>query len=186
MAAKHKQATRSNGGGRAPLPFWVWLLIGLLIGLGAAALVLFKGWAPKLREQAPLPALPGKPVAALPAATADKPKYDFYSVLPEMEVVVPEDELKAAPAAPADPAQGGAATRYVLQAGSFRNSADADALKARLILAGLRAQVQPVSVNGSNWYRVRIGPFNDLSALDAARNTLKGNGIDGIALRETQ
>ncbi len=184
MAAKPKQATRSNGPARAPLPSWVWLLIGLLLGLAAAALVLFKGWAPKLREEAPVPALPGKPVAVLPAETGSKPKYDFYSVLPEMEVVVPEAELKAAPARPADPAA--AATRYVLQAGSFRNNADADALKARLILAGLRAQVQAVSVNGSNWYRVRIGPFNDLAALDAARTTLKSNGIEGIALRETQ
>lgn len=186
MAAKTRQATRSNGHGRAPLPFWVWLLIGLVIGLAAAAFVLFKGWAPKLREETTLPALPGKPVAVLPAETAAKPKYDFYSVLPEMEVVVPEAELKSAPTQPAAPQPAGAATRYVLQAGSFRNSADADALKARLILAGLRAQVQPVNVNGSNWYRVRIGPFADLKTLDAARSTLSANGIEGIALRETQ
>lgn len=184
MAAKPKQATRANGGSRSPLPFWVWLAVGVLVGLAVAALVLFQGWAPKLREETPVPALPGKPVAVLPPEASAKPKYDFYSVLPEMEVVVPEDEIKSPPARPTGSATG--ATRYVLQAGSFRNSADADALKARLILSGLRAKVQAVSVNGSNWYRVRIGPFNQLSELDAARNTLKSNGIEGIALRETQ
>ena len=72
----------------------------------------------------------------------------------------------------------------MLQAGSFRNRADADALKAKLALSGLRAQITPVSVNGADWFRVRVGPFADLRTLDSTRQTLQADGISAIALRE--
>lgn len=162
------------------------MLSGVVVGLSMAGFVFLKGWAPKLREQQPVPA----PVTAKPAETiapADtKPKYDFYSVLPEMEVVVPEEEIKSGAAQTATLPADAAATpqRFVLQAGSFRNSTDAEALKAKLALSGLRAQVTPVSVNGADWFRVRVGPFADLRELDTARQTLQANGISAIALRD--
>jgi len=185
MAAKRSQATRSNGNGdRKQIPAWIWLLAGVVVGLGLAGIVFLKGWAPKLRDQQPAPAAT-KPAEVI-APTDNKPKYDFYSVLPEMEVVVPEEEIKSSatrPAAlPADAA--GNPQRFVLQAGSFRNSGDAEALKAKLALVGLRAQVTPVTVNGADWYRVRVGPYADLRELDTARQTLQANGISAIALRD--
>lgn len=186
MAAKRSaQATRS-GAERKQIPAWVWMLTGVVIGLLLAGLVFLKGWAPKLRDQQPVPA----PAAAKPAEVAapveNKPKYDFYSVLPEMEVVVPEDEIKSSAAQPAPlPADAaGNPQRFVLQAGSFRNSGDAEALKAKLALTGLRAQVTPVTVNGADYFRVRVGPFADLRELDTARQTLQAAGISAIALRD--
>lgn len=189
MATKKRsaQATRSGGGStRKQIPAWIWLLAGVLVGLAIAGVVFFKGWAPKLRDAQPVPApVAAKPVDAAPVDT--KPKYDFYSVLPEMEVVVPEEEIKSSKAEPvaALPADAtGNPKRFVLQAGSFRNNGDAEALKAKLALVGLRAQVTPVSVNGADWFRVRVGPFADLRELDSARTTLQANGISAIALRD--
>jgi cell division protein FtsN len=182
--ARRTQATRAGGGEARQIPAWMWLLAGLVIGLAMAGVVFYKGWAPKLRDQQPS-ALPAATQAA-PAIVESKPKYDFYSVLPEMEVVVPEDEIKssAAQAAPLPAEASANPQRFVLQAGSFRSNADADALKARLALIGLRAQVTPVSINGADWFRVRVGPFSDLRELDGARQTLQTNGISAIPLRD--
>ena len=193
MAKRNSQAKMrpsGNGGGGKQVPWWIWFLGGLFCGLGLSALVLMKQWAPQLREGEPQAAKPAAPADA-PAANPDKPKYDFYSVLPEMEVVVPDAEVKSAATTPAAAdAQGAAANamqRYMLQAGSFRTSADADALKARLTLMGVGASVsvQKVNVNGTEYFRVRLGPFADLRGVDAAKRTLEGNGINAIALRES-
>lgn len=189
MAKRNSQATmRGGNGGAREIPWWIWFLGGLFVGLGLSALVLMKQWAPQLRGTEAGTVKPALPAA--PAVVAeDKPKYDFYSVLPEMEVVVPDAEVKSAANAPAAavttpaPAQGG--QRYVLQAGSFRTSNDAESLKAKLALMGLRASVQPVTINGTDYFRVRVGPYADLREVDGAKRTLESNGISAIALRES-
>lgn len=188
MARRSSQATmRGGNGGARQVPWWIWFLGGLFCGLGLSALVLMKEWAPQLREGEASVAKPAPPAAPV---VEDKPKYDFYSVLPEMEVVVPDAEVKSAanapvpnPATPTAPATG--AQRYLLQAGSFRNSGDADALKAKLTLLGMHASVQAVNVNGTEYFRVRVGPYADLREVDAAKRALEGNGINAIALRES-
>lgn len=190
MARRSSQATmRGGNSGARQIPWWIWFLGGLFCGLGLSALVLMKQWAPQLREGEATVAKPAPP-ASNTAPPEDKPKYDFYSVLPEMEVVVPDAEVKSAanapapnPATPTAPASG--AQRYLLQAGSFRNSGDADALKAKLTLLGMHATVQAVNVNGVEYFRVRVGPYADLRAVDAAKRSLEGNGINAIALRES-
>ena len=72
------------------------------------------------------------------------------------------------------------------QAGSFRPSTDADVLKAKRSLMGVGAtvSVQAVNVNGTEYFRVRLGPFADLRGVDGAKRTLESNGISAIALRE--
>ncbi|MGA8279162.1 MAG: SPOR domain-containing protein [Rhodanobacteraceae bacterium] len=203
MAArkKGKQATRGNN--RPALPAWVWLGIGVLLGLLLSALVLVKEWAPMLRKgNLPQP----NPEATVPResepAVADdskiKPKksYDFYQVLPEMEVVIPDAELTAKaraeqqaaiPTASGGTAQSPASTgvRYMLQAGSYPDAGSADEAKAKLALLGFVASIEPVTINGKTWNRVRLGPYPSASALEAAKATLAGNGINAIALKET-
>ncbi|AVP96234.1 sporulation protein [Ahniella affigens] len=181
MAKARAQATRHHGGERGPLPWWVWLLSGILIGLGLSAIVMMKGWAPKLRNEAPTPTPPAANEIK-PAAEPEKPKYGFYEVLPEMDQVVPEALVKQANQQPAQPLD--ANQRYMLQAASFRNGADAESLKAKLALLGLRASVQTVAINGQDYFRVRVGPFADLRELDTAKTTLESNGLQAIALKE--
>lgn len=181
MAKARPQATRNGGSDRGPLPWWVWLLTGILIGLGLSAIVMMKGWAPKLRNEGPTPTPPAA-TETKPAAEPEKPKYGFYEVLPEMDQVVPEAEVKQANQQPTQTLD--ANQRYVLQAASFRNAADAESLKAKLALLGLRANVQTVAINGQDYFRVRVGPFADLRELDTAKTTLENNGLQAIALKE--
>ena len=105
MAGKRngKQAYRENE--RQSWPAWVWLGLGVLLGLTLSAVMLIKEWVPMLhRKNLPQP----NPEATAPKdsdqAVADeagkkpvppKKTYDFYSVLPEMEVVIPDAELSA-------------------------------------------------------------------------------------------
>jgi cell division protein FtsN len=195
-ARKGRQATR--GGNGTSKPAWLWVLVGLLLGIGLMLLVLVKDWAPLLRRKdvpQPNPQATAPKESEPPVAEA-KPKknYDFYQVLPEAEVVIPDAELsakaKAEQQARANPA-GTASTppaatggRYVLQTGSYPEPKAADEAKAKLALAGFVAQVQPVTINGKTWHRVRVGPYASASDLEAAKRSLSENGINAIALKE--
>lgn len=198
MARKGRQATR---GSRRQWPAWAWVGIGLALGIGLMLLVLGKDWAPLLRKRN-LPQ-PNPSATAPPAsepAVADKPKeppkktYDFYKVLEANEVVIPDAELSAKARAEQQ-ARGSASAnttatapapgaRYILQAGSFPDPKGADEMKAKLALLGYVAQVQPVTVNGRSWHRVRLGPYPSASELENAKRTLAENGITAIALKE--
>src|SRR3569833_2078447 len=96
--ASRKARNRSAVRHSQPLPGWLWLLIGLTIGLGVAAYFYIQ-----TRPHTALAPTPTAPSAASPPKTSDKaagkpsekkdatnPSFDFYSILPEMEVVVPE------------------------------------------------------------------------------------------------
>jgi cell division protein FtsN len=188
-----KRASQATRGAPEPAqkPAWMWLLSGVVLGLLLSGIVLYKDWLPVLRKgdgpepnpQAAAPKAGDAGVAAEPAKP-EKPKYDFYSVLPEMEVVVPEAEIEAPKDEPAVNADG--AARYLLQAGSFKSKDDAEEMKARLALLGLRANVASVEINGTTWHRVRVGPFVSTQDLAEARTTLAGAGISAIALKETR
>jgi cell division protein FtsN len=198
-ARKGRQATRGgNGGGK---PAWVWILVGMFAGIGLMLLVLAKDWAPLLRQKnlpQPNPQATAPRESETPVAEAKpKPNYDFYQVLPEAEVMIPDAELSAKARAeqqarlnPAPPA-GDAATaptaaaRYVLQAGSYPDPRAADEAKAKLALSGFVARVQPVTINGKTWHRVRVGPYATASELENAKRGLADNGIKAIALKET-
>ena len=110
-----------------------------------------------------------------------RPKFDFYTILPEIEVSVreweysvkdDEDEPSLAPGI------------YVLQVGSFKQFDDADHAKARLALRGITARIQRVLINGQNvWFRVHVGPFSGIKDIRAMRIKLIENDMEFILLR---
>lgn len=203
-----RQAVRNGGA-----PGWMLFGGGLIAGVALCALAVWGGYAPSLRRhdqpqpnpQATAPQASAPGIADQSAKSDDKPTYDFYSVLPEKEVVIPDAQLSAqaraeqqkaaaagtpatAPAMPAPPAPANAGASggdgYLLQVGSFPNNADADAMKAKLALQGFSASVQPVTINGQTWNRVRLGPFASATDLEAAKQRLNVAGIHAIALKE--
>ena len=137
---------------------------GALAGVVVAsmAFVYIGGRAHRSAEAADAPrpepqrTAPAEPDAG--AATA-KPaeKYDFYEMLPNFEVVVPEKDKEVKRDLPAA-ARIERPGVYVLQAGSYRNQADADRVQKQLALQGVQAKVQRVAVDADVWHRVRIGP----------------------------
>lgn len=213
MAAKRNGRQATRGGNGAQKPAWLWVLVGMLLGIGLMLVVLGKDWAPLLRKRdlpQPNPQATAPKESEAPVAEAKAPpkkNYDFYQVLPEAEVVIPDAELSAkakaekqaqqaranpaAPAttAPATPAASpsapaAAGSRYVLQISSYPDPRTADEAKAKLALSGFSAQVQPVTINGKTWHRVRLGPYSSASELESAKKTLAENGFNAIALKE--
>lgn len=185
--SRSRSASSRPRGGMAP--FLVGLTLGLSVALGV--FLVDHGYVS-------LDGLFGDPATAPPSpkpSPATQPRFDFYTILPEMEVVIPEEPVAGGGAvtrpAPADaPAPGpaavpapGRAGGYILQAGSFRSAADADGLKAQLALLGYQASVQTVTINQDTYHRVRLGPFADLERANAARARLRENAVATLLLR---
>ncbi len=120
--------------------------------------------------------------ASGPGSGKSAEKYDFYEMLPNFEVVVPEKDkdVKRDPPATAKIERPGV---YVLQAGSYRNEADADRVRAQLALQGVDAKVQRVAVDADVWHRVRIGPISNLDELNKTRKQLQAAEVDALVIR---
>jgi cell division protein FtsN len=198
---KHHSARRKQ---RNPVAPWVGLLAGLLIGLFVAFLIYIKMLDPKTPEvaggtaviaetgsvPATQPAEPAEPDAGNKAAPP-KPRFEFYAILPEMEVVVPEEEIQASVAKPAPVAEKSTRKQpaalkeiYYLQAGSFSGAVQADRFKAKLAMMGFETDVQTITINGKDTrHRVRVGPFHNLTTLQQARSKLGKQGIDTYTVK---
>jgi cell division protein FtsN len=122
---------------------------------------------------------PSDPDAAT-AVTGEK--YDFYEMLPNFEVVVPEKDKEVKRDLPAT-AKIERPGVYVLQAGSYRNEADADRVRAQLAMQGIDAKVQRVAVDTDVWHRVRIGPITKLDELNRMRKLLQAADVDALVIR---
>jgi cell division protein FtsN len=109
-------------------------------------------------------------------------KYDFYQMLPNFEVVVPEKEKDVKRDLPAT-AKIERPGVYVLQIGSYRNESDADRVRDKLAKEGIDAKVQRVAVDADVWHRVRIGPITKLDELNKMRKQLQQSDIDAIVIR---
>jgi cell division protein FtsN len=181
------KSRRKPGGG---FTGWVGLACGLCVGLVIAGFVYVKdhrGDSPvartakadkkKSRANEPPEAESGDAGAAEDSAKS----YAFYDMLPKFEVVVPEKEKDVRPDSRAVPE-----TRrgtYVLQAGSYKNFADADRVRAQLALQGVESKVQKVSVDNDTWHRIRIGPISKLDELNRLRTILRKADVDVLVIR---
>jgi cell division protein FtsN len=124
----------------------------------------------------------------LKTAKIDKPRFDFYKILPGgNEEPITDQELKRAKqTASKDPAKEEKFTYYV-QAGAFPKQPDADNLKAKLALLGLEANIQTITLPEKGvWHRVRLGPYTKLDDIDKTRGTLAQNGIESALIKVQQ
>lgn len=137
--------------------------------------------APAAQTPATKPAQSVRQAPAEPKEEQATPRFDFYTLLPEMEVKITDDKLnEAMQELPRNADRG----PYILQVGSFRRHDEADGLKARLALIGIEATVQTVIIrNDDIWYRVRVGPYNSIRDLAQVRNRLNRNDIQFVLLR---
>jgi cell division protein FtsN len=119
---------------------------------------------------------------ASPGTPQTGEKYDFYQMLPNFEVVVPEKEKDVKRDLPAT-AKIERPGVYVLQAGSYRNEADAARVAKQLSLQGIDAKVQRVAVDADVWHRVRIGPITKLDELNRLRKQLQAADVDALVIR---
>jgi cell division protein FtsN len=187
MSRDYKSRRKRTGG----FSGWIGVACGLGLGLAVAGFVYFKDHridapgapAPKTVKKK---ARGNDPIDAESetgdAAPEGSPsKYVFYDQLPKFEVVVPEKEKDVRPDSRSAPE-----TRrgtYVLQAGSYKNFADADHVRAKLALRGVESKVQKVTVDNDTWLRIRIGPVSKLDELNRLRTILRQVDVDVLVIR---
>ena len=194
---KRSHAVRGRGGSGKGHGL-AWFLAGALAGGLATWVVLGRDPAAE-QVRATVERTVGHSIGVDSTTPPAKPKFEFYTLLPEMEVVVPDEDLAAPGSAPPEssgtaevptsaaveddaPADTDPALKsghYILQVASFRSVKDADGLKAQLTLLGFQPVVQTVAINSDEkWHRVRIGPYADRDSLEAARVRLRADGHD--------
>ena len=223
MPKDYKDAPAPRSESRLAHPMLLGMIIGLLLGIIIALAValwlnrLSNPFVEKSKSVEPLPKLgpaqpPPPPEAAKAAEQAakgkvpekttkanERPRFEFYSILPG-EKEVTEKELKAAkpsppPRAAAGPAKPGSSPSspkpyggeiYWLQAGAFAEEKEAENLKARIALVGLEAAVRPVSLPDKGMlFRVRLGPYQSLDDANRIKSALSQSGVGAAIIRTT-
>lgn len=149
------------------------IILGMLLtgskkdnsGLGAGLKALFK--APQAQTE-----VEDKAIKELIEKTSTEKEFDFYTLLPDIEQIMPDDLPDAAPASSRQKYD------YFLQAASFRNHADAEKLRARIALKGFKSVTQArVVKDRGTFYRVRLGPYADKRRAKTAKTKLQKIGV---------
>lgn len=177
-ARKSAASTRPSGGNASRGRGLRLYLGGVLTGVFLS----FIAWLATLPE-------PGVPedTAGAPQAAAEipKPRFDFYTILPESTIEVEEEVVE--PAADIGiPAPTGLNEQYILQAGSFRQQEDAMRRRAELILLGLDPHVEEAQGDGGRVFRVFLGPFDSQDSMSRARGLTAGENIDTLVLKRNE
>lgn len=152
-------------------------------------------------EQQP-DSLPPEVVTEL--ANGEMPKFEFYTTLQEREVILPEHEIltrtraETVNASPDTPLASSVnsvdttmlttpvetptkpTTAYMMQAGSFKNSVDAEKMRANLEAMGIEARVEKGKVGENIYHRIKMGPYTQMTSVTTIRARLKQSGIDVI------
>ncbi|WP_282874246.1 SPOR domain-containing protein [Pseudomonas peli] len=223
MAAKKKPAakrgaSRYQAPAKKPVPGWFWLVCGLVIGGFMVFLFSLEPGRDEIKRtkvEQERATQASKAAAAKPATSEPaKPKYDFYTLLPESEVILPPQAIEQPVAVPEQKpvtpeeaakidaaraeaalngqvpppvvAKGPVSSQFFLQAGSFRRKDDADSLRAQIILLGQSVQVESGTVREETWHRVLVGPFATREQLGQAQKTLSASGFSNLLLQQRQ
>jgi cell division protein FtsN len=200
-------------------PLLLGMIIGLLLGIVISLAValwlnrLANPFVDKGKAVEPLPkiapAQPPPPADAAKAAeqaakgkspekpgkTSERPRFEFYQILPGDREVTDREAKAAAKAPAAAPAvklgsspsspKPHSGEIYWLQAGAFSEEREADNLKAKIALTGLEASVRPVTLpEKGTLFRVRLGPYQSLDDANRIKTTLSQNGV-GVAIIRT-
>jgi cell division protein FtsN len=154
--------------------------------------------AAKAAEAAKIPAEEPKAAAKAPAKS-ERPRFEFYQILPGDKEAPDKAPPKAAPPPPPPAAQAAAkpgsspsspkphaGETYWLQAGAFAEEKEADNLKARIAFTGLEATVRAVNIpDKGTLYRVRLGPYQSLDDANRIKSALSQNGVGAAIIRAT-
>jgi cell division protein FtsN len=192
--SRDTNSRRRNSQESISIGLFKWMLITALIIGFAVFLVYLK--SPELQKSAPTlaaqsqekvaPAKSGK-TETTNKASADEvkkdqkpqpPQFDFYTILPKKEMIVPDHEIKTRTRE--EQVGKNKKASYVIQAGSSQDPKDADQLRAKLALMGIESKIQKAKVESVIWYRVKIGPYSQMGSVNSIMSRLKKNGMKPV------
>ncbi|KAF3982323.1 MAG: SPOR domain-containing protein [Methylococcales symbiont of Hymedesmia sp. n. MRB-2018] len=183
---KHRANQNKKKPQQTFVAWWKWLLIIVLIAVFVYFLFFLSHSLPEIKDKQTSKKISISQKATKPKVNIPKrqnlkpkqPRFDFYTILPETEVVVPDYEIKTR--SREEQFGKGKPSKYVIQVGAFREPAEADKLRARLALLGIESHVEKANVGNVIWNRVKMGPFSSSSSVSAIKTQLSQNNIDVI------
>ena len=152
-------------------------LATFITGFLGGALITFLATLEYLKPAGDILATDEERPKAEPHASVEEMQWDFYEIFPKLVVPVIEEYTKTSKKAIDD------RSRWILQAGSFKDSIDADQRRATLILMGLDVSIEEVKVAGDDWHRVMVGPFDSQLERNRAQNKLAQAEIPTISIK---
>lgn len=210
----NRRPPSGGGGSGGAMPGWVWLIVGLAIGLVVAAFAYIDrpshqtvlGAAAKAEPAGKDDRDNGKSSAktetaktaeprkeATPVPDKVPPRYTFYNELPKIEVTIPREYARPAPAnsskpPPVPPAEVKKALdapgAYLIQVGAYKSREEADRQRANLALIGYESRIEQVTLDERDTrFRVRVGPQPNLEAAQAVLARLESNKIKGFLVK---
>ena len=159
-------------------PAWLWFVLGAIFGAFVMAVIF---WT---HSHATPPVTPEPAKPAVDTKTP-KPRFDFYKLLQESEVIVPATEKT--PEGEKAPEQLPANMEFILQVGSFPNQPEAEKCRLQLLQLKLDAHIESVEIHkGEVWHRVMVGPFDSQEKLAATRSVLVANQYNALVLKRAK
>lgn len=191
--AKRRKRRSTRRQTQASYPGWLWMMFGLAIGLSVAFAVYVKNREPQQVART-TPLEPASMQSAIdnngettssaeetPPAEPIEKRFDFYDMLPLAEFTI--DDEQPVVDADVEPQAIDEPGVYMLQAGSFSTNADADRRRAELGLHGVESHIGRATVNGRQYFRVYVGPIDDLRELNVTRSRLRAAKVDVLRIR---
>ncbi len=189
MAQDYKSRASSRKKQPKPSSPLVPFLIGLMVGIFLTGLAWLKLGPTFPGIEKPAISKPQPTSQSKSAPTSEKSqRYDFYTILPEMEVLIPDEEIhqpdqkkRKQASTPTTHIREG---NYMLQMGSFRRIKDAERRKAELAMIGIESTIQSVnSGTREALYRVRSGPYRSRQKISKLRALARQNNIDSLPIK---
>ncbi len=175
-----KKSRKNNQKQASPVK---WLFAGLLLGVGIAVLAYIQLAGDKLPEvDLAIPEIlkkddTKKKQKQFPAVEEQKEsEYEFWDLLKNKTVVVPEDESSKN-------ISDQPARKFIMQCGSFRKRDMAETLRAQIAMAGFESFIKTTSEeDNNNWHRVVLGPYEAKRQAESIRHRLRENQIMGCQI----
>lgn len=124
---------------------------------------------------------PAKRKALTPPADTKQSEFDFYTILPKMQV-----QVRTPSSTPTQISPQEAKGHYMLQVASLQSLKQAKQFKDKLFSLGYLAHIATFrSKDGEVWNRVITGPYNSLREAEKAQTTLQQHHIDSILLKKS-
>ncbi|WP_019603501.1 SPOR domain-containing protein [Teredinibacter turnerae] len=187
MAQDYSRTRRSSNRRKSNeprVPAWVWLFTGCVLGAFIMFLMRLSQLDPVQRIADSKTTSSSSAKVAKKESKPTQPKFDFYEVLKETRVSIPELTDKDNTVSSDEPPAQTDTYEYILQVASFKNVDDAEELRVQLLLLNLDARVERAEVRkGDTWNRVLVGPFESRSLLAKARSTLVSNHHEALVLK---
>ena len=165
---------------------WPWMLSGLSLGLIVAVLIYTNNrhqveetsaytlnQMPLETPLEPAPETPVAPEVAVIEYPADG--YTFYEMLPKEN---PQLESQINPISVVTQTNTETNDLYILQAGSFIASADAERMRTNLMVLNIESKIEAVTIDSNEYHRVIIGPIEGINELNGLREQLSNANID--------